>query len=580
MWTGMADAAYVRVRYAQTDTVDYQFAKGPSNPGELTMPQDAWDRIVIRSADQPLQITLTVKVGGTLSTCETSWEIAPGTLTGSVYYNTYNAPGAMFAGQGAIMRLRLGQPQSEIYLQDPTVKNLIPGTGPCISCHSVSFDGSTLAASRHDYQAKTYAISAYDVTAAAQPAARSAVPNGAYGGLTPDGTRMLAMGSPDCTGGADTFPRAPRNIPFIEGPEIAHVLDTKTGLKLPAAGLNPEHYMWMPQFSPKGDKVVFNHAKPGPGGTDRRELAVMDYDYATNTFSNLKVIVSKLGPEPSMPYAPIGSGAGPLPPGKDMCTLQFGQEAAQINPGTCTGPCYPSWPFFTPDGKGVVFLLTNQPDFASAFPGRDAPSLGELWYTDIQSGASVRLDQANKGPVAADSLTNYYPTVLPVPIGGYFWVFWTAKRTYGNQPFPMPVLSGAPTTIFAEMDAVKKRIWVSALRPVPAGTEFADMADPSHPGFFLTGQSQSGNVRAFTTLNPCVKRGESCESGLDCCGGFCSIPDPTEFETPKGTCTDTPPECSKTNERCTQDSDCCPPAANAPPNLCIAGYCAFLQGPG
>lgn len=40
---------------------------------------------------------------------------------------------------------------------------------------------------------------------------------------------------------------------------------------------------------PDGTKVVFNHAKADPnrpGFTDRRELAVMDYDRATQTFSN------------------------------------------------------------------------------------------------------------------------------------------------------------------------------------------------------------------------------------------------------------------------------------------------------
>ena len=35
----------------------------------------------------------------------------------------------------------------------------------------------------------------------------------------------------------------------------------------------------MPQFSPNGDKIVYNNAKPdGNGGTSRVELAVMDYD--------------------------------------------------------------------------------------------------------------------------------------------------------------------------------------------------------------------------------------------------------------------------------------------------------------
>lgn len=90
-----------------------------------------------------------------------------------------------------------------------------------------------------------------------------------------------------------TFARKPRNFPLVEGPAVARVLDTATGMDTSAAGLNKDFYMWMPQFSPDGDKVVFNHAKSdGMGGTDRRELAIMDYDAATNTFSNLRVIFS------------------------------------------------------------------------------------------------------------------------------------------------------------------------------------------------------------------------------------------------------------------------------------------------
>jgi hypothetical protein len=131
------------------------------------------------------------------------------------------------------------------------------------------------------------------------------------------------------------------------------------------------------------------------------------------------------------------------------------------------------------------------------------------------------------------------------------------------------------------MDAVHKRIWVTALRPIAPDAEFpAGLMDISSPGFFMTGQSESGNVRAFTTLNPCVKEGETCASGLDCCSGFCFIPPDviTEFDVPPvGHCTDEPPACSKTNDACKEDSDCCPPAPGQPKNTCIGGYCSYLQ---
>ena len=43
MWEGSADAAYVHMDYDQNDKVDYQFAAGATNPGELQIPRDAWN---------------------------------------------------------------------------------------------------------------------------------------------------------------------------------------------------------------------------------------------------------------------------------------------------------------------------------------------------------------------------------------------------------------------------------------------------------------------------------------------------------------------------------------------------------
>lgn len=591
MWASAAEAAYVRVQYDAFDTVQYEFAVGPSDPGELRMPQDAWSEITRRTQNTPLRITLSVLAGGTVTSCETSWHIAPGNMTGTIYYNTYSAPGAITLGSGAVMRLPLGKPTADIYLQYPGFA--VTGTGPCTSCHSVSANGSTMAASTHDYSAKAFDVWSYPVSDVAQPQAKTEQVNGVFGALTPDGSRMLAMGNPDCTAGSETFPRSANNIPLVEGPAVARLLETATGADTHAAGLDPTFYMWMPQFSPDGTKVVFNHAKPDAvGGTDRRELAVMDYDPASNVFSNLRVITGGLGPAPSLPYSPAPAGAGPVPTGADGCMdaaataspypgvpagtpIAWGGDVGAMNPGTCADPCYPAWPFFTPDGKGVVFGLINEPDFTSAFPGRDVPAQSELWYVDLETSDTVRLDTANRGLDPTDSIFNYYPTVLPVQVGGYFWVFWTSKRAFGNRVIdPLAgLLSGGLST--SSFEAVRKRIWVSAIRPGADGEFVAGpLVDPSAPGFYLEGQSESGNLRAFATLNPCVASGTACTSGLDCCTGFCDIAPGAA----SGTCTEDVPECAQTNERCGTDDDCCPPASpDEPANSCIGGYCGFIH---
>jgi hypothetical protein len=592
MWNGGADAAYVRFVYDQAQSVDYQFAINAGGKGELQIPRDAWNEITRRTTSTRLMVTLAVMKGGTVSSCELHWRIAPGNMIGAIYYNTYQAPASLggVADEGAVMRLSIGS-TAEIYKQFTGMTN--GPTGPCYSCHSVSFNGTTLVASFHDYLNKQFHVEKYDVTMATQPTAAGMVNNANFGALTPDGKRILAMGNPECTAGSDTFPRKPNNFPLVEGADVARVLDTATGMDTSAMGLDKDNYMWMAQFSPDGDKVVFNHAKPGMGGTDRGELAIMDYDYGTNTFSNLRVIVSApkiMGiPAPSLLYSPAPTLAGALPCGVNMCgpdgmkatdctTLPFPGipgDVAELKTGSCSGPCYPAWPFFTPDGKAVVFSMISEPDFASAFPGRDSPAKSELWYTDLETGEIVRLDNANKGRKDIDALNNYYPTVMPVAVGGYFWVFWTAVRDYGDKVQGRDTSGGTPDAV---KEAIKKRIWAAALRPKipPKGevkTSPAALTDPSLPGFYLDGQSDSGNVRAFAALNPCLDNGVACNSGLDCCCGYCL----TIGNQAQGTCSCEPPKCAKINEKCDDKVPCCPPDKDTDPKpMCIGGYCGFI----
>jgi hypothetical protein len=544
--------------------------------------QEAWNEIVRRSGAGRLELTLNVLSAGNVSSCKLHLRIARGVMTGAVYYNTYNHPD--LGGQGAVMRLTLGKSAPEIYASYPGAT--APLVGPCKSCHSVSFDGSTIVANTHDYLSKNFLTESHEITTATQPPTMAELSNATFGALTPDGARMLAMGNPQCTAGADSFPRASNNMPLVEGPDVARLLDTANGKVLSAAGLRSDWYMWMPQFSPEGGHVVFNHAKPdGKGGTDRRELAMMSYDAGRSAFSELRVLVSHLGPEPSLPYAPTATLGGPLPTGMGGCKDGAKNPSlpgtpgntAALNPGTCTGPCYPAWPFFTPDGNGVVFALISEPDFATALPGRDEPSKSELWYVDTRTLERVRLDNANRGLAAGDSLANYYPTVLPVQVGGYFWVFWTSTRDFGHADLSAGGAAPSGTPGGSVLRATRKRIWVSAIAP---RSKDAPLVDPSAPAFYLEGQGETGNVRAFSALNPCRATGSGCASGLDCCGGYCD----TEANSGAGSCVDEPPaRCAAVNERCDEDSDCCQPGDDSDPNndaeptrQCLGGYCGFI----
>lgn len=72
--------------------------------------------------------------------------------------------------------------------------------------------------------------------------------------------------------------------------------------------------------------------------------------------------------------------------------------------------------------------------------------------------------------------------------------------------------------------------------------------------------------------------GESCKTGIDCCGGYCFLPEnaPTENVEPIGKCSSDKPQCAKRDERCLSDMGCCPADAGAGQHL-HRRLCAFID---
>jgi hypothetical protein len=59
-------------------------------------------------------------------------------------------------------------------------------------------------------------------------------------------------------------------------------------------------------------------------------------------------------------------------------------------------------------------------------------------------------------------------------------------------------------------------------------------------------------MRGYWVVDPCRSRDSSCETGDECCGGYCR-PGPSGALV----CTDKVPVCAQEFEKCTKDSDCC-----------------------
>jgi hypothetical protein len=243
------------------------------------------------------------------------------------------------------------------------------------------------------------------------------------------------------------------------------------------------------------------------------------------------------------------------------------------------------WPSFLPTNDGVVFELqtvSNLRDFGGTRSFCDDPTVapctvpqtndgahGELWWIDLKTLTPKRLDTLNGSvngssylPSSTDHTNdvtlNYEPTANPVASGGYAWVVFTSRRAYGNVATINPFWSD-PRFHDISVTPTTKKLWVAAIDlNAPAGT------DPSHPAFYLPAQELlAGNARGFWVVDPCKQNGTTCETGDECCGGYCR---------PSGgglVCTQTPGGCAQEFEKCRTSVDCC--ASNL---TCIDGLCA------
>jgi hypothetical protein len=243
------------------------------------------------------------------------------------------------------------------------------------------------------------------------------------------------------------------------------------------------------------------------------------------------------------------------------------------------------WPSFWPTNDAVVFELEVQNngrdwggtrskcDNASCVNDSTSGTQGELWWVNLTgTPQATRLDLLNgKGylPTNAatqhtnDAVFDYEPTVNPVPSGGYAWVVFTTRRLYGNVA-TVPVYWSDPRYVDISATPTTKKLWVAAIDlNAPSGT------DPSHPAFYLPAQELlAGNSRGYWVVDPCMPNGSSCQSGDECCGGYCEDVDGGFV------CSSQPPACSNLNDKCMMTSDCC--GAGGSQNVeCINGRCAL-----
>jgi hypothetical protein len=471
-----------------------------SNVPQVTVPQNVWDGALLASGGQTLTIGLTkAALGRAYGPATTHVVVAPASLIGAVYYQTYDTP------NDGLYSVFPGGTQP--------AKLILPG---CLVCHSVSANGARLSVGEGSAvvaaQSGTYRVNGDGtVTQITQG------PSGLGGdsrGLsmatwTPDGMYVLRS-----------------QMDFWGGPsQLAWKVDPVNKALTPATviGLGPSVSAYLPAISPDGLHYAFTNGTGDPFGTTGRSISLMDLtvDQATNslTFSNRQLVVDN-GPGGS-----VTKYVSFLPDGNHIVLEEGESFCAQY------GEMCPSYD------------RTCQP---YSFPG----STGRLYLIDAANREQVELGLMNQGNAILDRQRNYEPFALPVTAGGYFWVVFTSLRDYGNT------YTGTN---------VRKQLWVGAVSTNPSPG-----VDPSHPPFYLPNQSATRNERGFWALQPCATDGSSCQTGDQCCGGFCRPSNVTDPSSP--TVCKLPPmgSCSQVGEKCTTTADCC----DAPNGVtCIGAVC-------
>lgn len=507
---GAADVVRLTIKAGD---LDYEGFFGGSSPVQVNLPREVWDAVTSSAgATDDVSFGIT-KLSGGLATgpITQSFRIAQGKLKGSIYYNSYNSP--LEGGSGAILRVRAGQDAEVV-------------RGGCAVCHSVSASGNriTTGLSWSDTQTITgtgnpIESGTIDLDASGNATALHTDGDGrkySFGALTPDGAYVLSNAV------------APGNqIRGLSGTMFSQLWDAATGAEIPAPSFTDNvRYAVTPQFAPDGTKLAFSWYRDGHA-QNGKVLAVTTFD---------------------------GTQSPPL----------FGAPEEVVTSTTIVG-----WPSFTPDGQALLYHEGDRFDTEGSFAELRLVDLtnGEVSQLEVLNGWSSGVFTLPHGE-AEEARLNYEPTVLPVAVGGYYWVVFTSRRAYGNEIAP----GGKRSPDRFVQNSARKKLWVAAIDMTGGPGE-----DRSHPPFYLPGQEiDAGNMRGFAALDPCKADGEGCDSAAECCGGYCRQTGADEDEGPVFQCVPPPGGCAREDEKCVTAADCC----DAPSGYrCINGHCAQPSPP-
>lgn len=502
MWSGGApgDAYRVRLKQGHVNATIYTLAEPPS---AFVMDSALWTQLSQSNAGEPVSVEVTRLSGGAAHAPMTqTWSIAQGSLRGSIYYWAVNTGQLMKIAPGAASPElvfdsgpydQLGSPAPANYdgFQPPWSQGI--NNKRCVACHTVSKDGSTIAAVLERKNQTPSPWGTIDLTAN-PPGVAQVSPydsQAIYLGITPDGAYAVH-----------------NDVNFT-----MHLANAKTGAPVDSALDGIVDKVADPAFSPDGKLLAFSSNVTGSYPVEfwRADVDVLDFDQATLTFSNRRQVV---------------------------------------NGGTLAI----AFPSFTPDSQWLVY---QKGDHSRAKYGANQSGNDDLYVADVAGGVGeLPLDAANGAGYldAKNQHINYQPTVNPILVAGYSWIVFVSPRDYGNKMMSAanPTYENRKQLWVAAVDANPQpgkdpshpAFWLPGqdLSTINMSGYWALEAckqegSGCNEGFeCCTGFCQPDANNAYVCVPPpggCSQIGEKCAKAADCCdstaqciGGFCAQTQP------------------------------------------------------
>ncbi|HMI91369.1 MAG TPA: hypothetical protein VK509_08395, partial [Polyangiales bacterium] len=267
MWEGpSSDSVLLRLR---TKTFDYFGCLEPSAPGQVAIPQNAWDEAGAASsgAGDPIELRLTTLSDGQASgPISLSYTHARGGFQGSIYYMSYGS-----TGTASIWRLRARQAAEPLF-----------SAVDCSGCHAIAANGTRLVG----FSGGSGTAFRIDANTLLDPEPISALlPGGEYAGVYPDGSMYVA------TAHRSTVGTRSLAVAAID----AELFDVATGAAIPDANI-PLGAM-VPAFSPSGKLLAFNDFAIDDG----HGLALMDFDANAKVASHYRQLLRDPASYPGWP---------------------------------------------------------------------------------------------------------------------------------------------------------------------------------------------------------------------------------------------------------------------------------------